>query len=56
MSIRMEARQGLFHLTNGRVSYMIRLAGGLYPLHLYWGKALRQVSDAPETRLVPDWE
>ena len=56
MAIRVDSRQGLFHLTNGRVSYMIRLAGGMYPLHLYWGKALRQISDQPETRLAPDWE
>jgi iron complex transport system substrate-binding protein len=29
MSIQFDAKQGLFYLTNGRVSYLIRLAGGI---------------------------
>ena len=53
MPIQFDAKQGLFHLTNGRVSYLIRLAGGLYPLHLYWGRALRRVGDDLAERLVP---
>ena len=50
MSIRFE--NGVFHLTNGRVSYMISLAGGKYPLHLYWGKKLRRVEDDLGMRLA----
>ncbi|MBQ8073244.1 MAG: alpha-galactosidase [Clostridia bacterium] len=50
MSIRFE--NGVFHLTNGRVSYMISLAGGKYPLHLYWGKKLRRVEDDLTMRLA----
>ncbi len=34
-----------FHLSNGRFSYLIDLAGGRYPLHLYWGKAVRQIRE-----------
>ena len=34
-----------FHLSNGRVSYIIALAAGRYPLHVYWGKAVRQIRE-----------
>ena len=44
-SVAFDPAARLFHLTNGRVSYIISLAGGKYPLHLYWGKALRTVRD-----------
>ena len=44
-SVTFDPAAGLFHLTNGRVSYIISLADGKYPLHLYWGKALRTVRD-----------
>ena len=40
-----EQKEGRFHLSNGRVSYMIQLAAGKYPLHLYWGKAIRHIED-----------
>ncbi len=35
----------LLGLTNGRVSYMMSLAGDRYPLHLHWGRPLRRVHD-----------
>lgn len=34
-----------FHLFNDRVSYIFRLAGGRYPLHVYWGRRVRHVHD-----------
>jgi len=40
-----EQKEGRFHLSNGRVSYVIQLAAGKYPLHLYWGKAIRHIED-----------
>ena len=42
-----------FHLCNDRVSYIIRLAAGKYPLHLYWGRRLRAVRDDLLSRRVP---
>ena len=41
-----------FHLCNDRVSYIIRLAAGKYPLHLYWGRRLRAVRDDLLSRRV----
>ena len=34
-----------FHLSNGRVSYILSLAAGGRPLHVYWGKAVRRVRE-----------
>ena len=38
MSITYDASLKCFHLSNDRISYIFRLAGGKYPLHVYWGK------------------
>ena len=43
--IHVSEKEGIFHLTNGSVSYVIALGAGLYPLHAYWGRALRGVHD-----------
>ena len=40
-----------FHLHNDRVSYMIYLAAGRYPLHLYWGRRVRRIGDDLLSRL-----
>ena len=50
--ITVQEERGIFHLNNGRVSYLISLAAGKYPLHLYWGKALREVHDILTARLA----
>lgn len=42
-----------FHLDNGHVSYIIRLAAGRYPLHLYWGRSVRRIGDDLLSRLCP---
>lgn len=40
-----DAARHCIHLSNGRVSYVIHFAAGRYPVHIYWGKALRDVQD-----------
>ena len=40
-----DAARHCIHLSNGRVSYVIQFAAGRYPVHIYWGKALRDVQD-----------
>ena len=50
--ITFDQEKGIFHLTNGAVSYLISLGAGMYPLHLYWGKHLRAVEDDPIRRLA----
>ncbi len=45
-----EARR-CFHLYNARVSYILRLAAGSVPLHLYWGPRVRAIGDDLLTRL-----
>ena len=50
--IRFEEKEGRFHLSNGRVSYIIQIAAGKYPLHLYWGKAIRRIEDDIVSRIV----
>ena len=53
MPIAFEKSSGTFHLHNDRVSYVIRLAAGRYPLHIYWGRRLRAVAENTLTRLTP---
>ena len=48
-----DAQTRCFHLANDRVSYIIRLAAGAYPLHLYWGRRVRAVRDDLLSRLTP---
>ena len=45
MSILFDQSKGCFHLSNGRVSYIFRLAGGKYPVHVHWGRRVRAVTD-----------
>ena len=33
----------VFHLQNDRISYIIRLVAGKYPIHQYWGKKVRAI-------------
>lgn len=51
MPITFDESTRCFHLQNDRISYIIRLAAGRYPLHLYWGRRLRAVSDDLLSRL-----
>ena len=53
MAIFYDAALRCFHLSNDRISYIFRLAGGKYPLHVYWGSRVRRVSDDLLTRLSP---
>ena len=53
MPIIFEESTRCFHLSNDHISYIIRLAAGAYPLHLYWGRRLRAVSDDLLSRLCP---
>ena len=53
MSIIYDASLKCFHLSNDRISYIFRLAGGKYPLHVYWGQRVRRVSDDLLARLSP---
>ena len=34
----------LFHLTNGRISYVLQVQRG-YLLHRYWGRAVRRLNE-----------
>ena len=45
MSILFDQSTGCFHLSNSRVSYIFRLAGGKYPVHVHWGRRVRAVTD-----------
>lgn len=45
-------KTNVFHLFNDRVSYIIRLAAGKYPLHVYWGKRVRAIRDDVLSRLT----
>lgn len=51
MPILYDEQRRCFHLSNDRISYIIRLAAGKYPLHLYWGRRVRAVSDDLLSRL-----
>ena len=53
MAITYDASLKCFHLCNNNISYIFRLAGGKYPLHVYWGQRVRRVSDDLLTRLSP---
>ena len=53
MAITYDASLKCFHLCNDSISYIFRLAGGKYPLHVYWGQRVRRVSDDLLTRLSP---
>ena len=53
MPIIFEESTRCFHLSNDRISYILRLAAGAYPLHLYWGRRVRTVSDDLLSRLCP---
>ena len=45
MSILFDQSRMCFHLSNSRVSYIFRLAGGKYPVHVYWGRRVRELRD-----------
>lgn len=45
MSITYDPQSRCFHLSNDRISYVIRMAGDRYPLHLYWGRRVRAIHD-----------
>ena len=45
MSILFDQNTQVFHLSNDRVSYIFRLAGGKYPMHVHWGRRVRTLSD-----------
>ncbi|OIK16550.1 alpha-galactosidase [Bacillus sp. MUM 116] len=38
MPIEWDENEGIFHLYNSNVSYLIQIVHGKYPAHLYWGK------------------
>ena len=46
MSILFDQNKMCFHLSNSRISYIFRLAGGKYPIHVHWGRKVRTVNDA----------
>ena len=50
MSILFDQSTGCFHLFNSRISYIFRLAGGKYPMHIHWGRRVRKVNDEMITR------
>jgi len=45
MSILFDQNTKCFHLSNDRVSYIFRLAGDKYPMHVYWGRRVRALND-----------
>ena len=45
MSITYDQSKQYFHLSNDRISYIFRLAGGKYPVHVHWGRRVRKVTD-----------
>ena len=53
MSIIFDKNTQCFHLSNSRISYIIRLAAGKYPLHLYWGRRVRTISEDMMVRRSP---
>ena len=50
MSILYDQSKKCFHLSNSRISYIFSLAGGKYPVHVHWGRRVRQVRDEVITR------
>lgn len=53
MPVAFDPSSSCFHLRSANMSYIIRLAAGKYPMHLYWGKAVRRISDDLLSRLTP---
>ncbi|MBQ4553297.1 MAG: hypothetical protein IJA59_10150, partial [Clostridia bacterium] len=45
MSILFDPGTKCFHLSNSRISYIFRLAGGKYPMHVHWGRRVRALND-----------
>lgn len=45
MPILFDESKKCFHLSNSRISYIFSLAGGKYPVHVHWGRRVRQVRD-----------
>ena len=45
MPITYDGSTQCFHLFNNHVSYIFRLAGGKYPIHVHWGRRVRHVRD-----------
>ncbi|MBQ8094020.1 MAG: alpha-galactosidase [Clostridia bacterium] len=41
-----------FHLKTRRYSYIFELTAGRYPVHLYWGRKVRDINDHPLSRLT----
>jgi alpha-galactosidase len=41
MQITFEQKQGIFHLQNNQMSYVIQLVQNAYPAHVYWGRPIR---------------
>ena len=54
MSIIYDSATRCFNLSNERVSYVIRMAADLYPLHMYWGKRVRRIHDKMVSRRMQD--
>ncbi len=44
MGIIFHSDSGVFHLSNGKVSYIIKIFRDKYPVNLYWGKAIKQIT------------
>lgn len=36
-----DEKNGIFHLYNSKISYLIQIIHGKYPAHLYWGKLVK---------------
>lgn len=41
MPIVRNEKEGIFHLYNNKISYLIQIVNGKYPAHLYWGKRVQ---------------
>ncbi len=54
MSITYDHKTRCFNLSNDRISYIIRMAADLYPLHMYWGRRVRRISDAMVSRRMQE--
>ncbi len=54
MSITYDPQTRCFNLSNDRISYIIRMAADLYPLHMYWGRRVRRISDAMVSRRMQE--
>ena len=54
MAIIYDRNRKCFHLSNDRISYIIRMAADKYPLHMYWGRRVRSISDTMVSRRMQD--